>query len=238
VTLDQEIDTMSHRDRLRDVEAVLLVAATVLLVVGTSLERSQAASETRQAATVQRSAGESGEHGEHGEASEPGETAEQGQASEHGEANHDETAEAAAGGHDEAADRTGAGEELFGIDLEWVGLTVAAVVVSLLLAGLLLLTAGRPVLVAVIVALAFLALDLRESVHQASEARAGLLTIAALTALAHLGDAGLAGGRLVAPRRQTLADTNALVCGSPTVRAAHQQLRRGVGSPARPCPIL
>jgi hypothetical protein len=54
VTLDQEIDTMSHRDRLRDVEAVLLVAATVLLVVGTSLERSQAASETRQAATVQR----------------------------------------------------------------------------------------------------------------------------------------------------------------------------------------
>jgi hypothetical protein len=195
VTLDQEIDTMSHRDRLRDVAAVLLVAATVLLVVGTSLERSQAASETRQAATVQRSGSQPGEHNEAGE---QGETAE---ASEEGEGNRGETAAQAGSGHDEAAERADAREEVFGIELESVGLTVVAVVVSLLLAGLLLLAAGRPVLVAVvIVALAFAALDLRESVHQAGEARAGLVTIAALTALAHLGVAGLAGGRLVAPR--------------------------------------
>jgi cytochrome b561 len=75
-------------------------------------------------------------------------------------------------------------------------------VVSLLLAGLLLTVAGRQVLVAVVLfALAFVALDLRESVHQASEARAGLLAIALLAAVAHLGAAGLACIRLRTPRR-------------------------------------
>lgn len=88
-----------------------------------------------------------------------------------------------------------------GISLEGVGLTVTGAVVSLLLAGLLLNLAARQLLWAVVLfALAFVALDLRESVHQAREARAGLLVIALLTAMAHLGVAGLAGARLRAPR--------------------------------------
>lgn len=73
--------------------------------------------------------------------------------------------------------------------------------VSLLLAGLLLTVAGRRVLLAVVIfALVFVALDLRESVHQASEAHTGLLAIAVLAAVAHLGVAALAGVRLWAPR--------------------------------------
>jgi hypothetical protein len=51
----------------------------------------------------------------------------------------------------------------------------------------------------VILALVFAALDLRESVHQASETRAGLLTIALLAAVAHLGVAGLAGVGVLTP---------------------------------------
>src|SRR6266702_738228 len=106
-----------HRDRLRVVAAVLLVAAAVLLVVGTSLERSQAASETRQAAGVGRSRGEAGDH--------------------------NQTAEQAGSSHNEAAEHAASGEELFGIELEGVQLTVAAAVVSLLLAGLLVTVAGQ-----------------------------------------------------------------------------------------------
>jgi hypothetical protein len=88
-----------------------------------------------------------------------------------------------------------------GINPEGVGLTVTAGVASLPLAGLRLVVSGRQLLWAVMLfALAFVALDLRESVHQASEARAGLLAIALLTAVAHLGVAGLAGARLRAPR--------------------------------------
>jgi hypothetical protein len=51
-----------YRDRLRVVAAVLLVAAGVLLVVGTSLERAQATSETSAAGAAQGAPGEAGEH--------------------------------------------------------------------------------------------------------------------------------------------------------------------------------
>jgi hypothetical protein len=197
--LDQEIDTMGpHRDRLRVAAAVLLAAATLLLVVGTSLERSTAASETGQAAGVERSQGEAGEHNEAAEQT----TTTHNEATERADSSGTkETTEQAGGGHHEVAGHAESGEEVFGVDLEGVGLMVAAVVVSLLLAGLLLIVAGRQVLLAaVIFALVFVALDLRESVHQASEARAGLLAIALLTAVAHLGVAALAGVRLWAPR--------------------------------------
>lgn len=214
-----------YRDRLRVVAAVLLVAATVLLVVGTSLERSQATSETGQAGGVQREAGEHNQAAEqttttHSQVNErakgtsPKEAAEQtttspSQATEPANlTGSNEATEQAQGGHNEPAEQAGShneaaesGEELFGIDLEGVGLTVSAAVVSLLLAGLLLTVAGRQVLVAVgLFALAFVALDLRESVHQASEARAGLLAITLLAAVAHLGAAGLASIRLWTPR--------------------------------------
>jgi hypothetical protein len=190
-----------HRDRLRVAAAVLLVAATVLLVVGTFLERSQATSETRQAAVGRRAPGEASEHNQAAEqTTEPANSAGDKEAAEQAQGEHNEAAKQAGNSHDEAAEQAESGEELFGIDLESVGLTVAAAVVSLLLAGLLLTVAGRQVLLAVmVVALVFVALDVRESVHQASEARAGLLAIALLTAVAHLGVAGLAGVRLRAP---------------------------------------
>jgi hypothetical protein len=198
-----------HRDRLRVVAAVLLVAAAVLLVVGTSLERSQAASETRQAAGVGRSRGEAGDHNEaaeqtttsHSQTTEQANSTGNKEATEPAQGEHNQTAEQAGSSHNEAAEHAASGEELFGIDLEGVQLTVAAAVVSLLLAGLLATVAGRQVLLAVVIfALLFVALDLRESMHQASEAHAGLLAIALLAAVAHLGVAGLAGVRLRTPR--------------------------------------
>ena len=52
-----------YRDRLPVVAAALLVAATILFVVGTTIERSQArAGEQQAASTNERPAGEADEH--------------------------------------------------------------------------------------------------------------------------------------------------------------------------------
>jgi hypothetical protein len=77
------IDTMRpYRDRRRVVAAAMLVAATVLMVVGASLERSQTTTDRYQeAGTVQRPAGEAGEPSA-GEAGEHNEAAEQAQGGE------------------------------------------------------------------------------------------------------------------------------------------------------------
>jgi hypothetical protein len=176
----------THRDRYRVVAAALLVAATVLVVVGTSVERAQARADQHQEATeVERPGGEAGEHNE---------SAEQAQSE---QAEHSESAEQAGGE---------SGEVLFGVDLESVGLTVAAAVVSLLLAGLLLTLARTGVLLVVVVfALGFAALDVHESVHQASEARPGLVGIALLAGVLHLAVAVLAAASLRAPSRMATA---------------------------------
>jgi hypothetical protein len=92
------------------------------------------------------------------------------------------------------------------VNLESVGLTVAAAVVSLLLAVLLLVLGRREILLVVlVVALALVVLDVRESVHQASEVRHGLLAIALLAGVGHLVAAGLGAAGLRAPSRVAAA---------------------------------
>jgi hypothetical protein len=172
-----------YRDRLPVVAAVLLVAATILFVVGTSMERSQARTgEQQEASAVERPAGEAGEHRE-SEAAE-------GQSG------------AATEGNDEHASSGESGEELVGINPESAGLTAVVAAVSLLLAARLIVRPRRGQLVAVVVVvgLAFAALDVREGIHQANESNTGLLAIALVTGLLHLGAAVAAAAALRSPR--------------------------------------
>jgi hypothetical protein len=170
-----------YRARLPLVAAALLVAATILFVVGATIERSQANTrEQQEANAVERSAGEAAEHRE-AEATETkaNPTIEAGQ-------------ERRSGG--------GSGEALFGINPESAGLTAMVALASLLLATLLVLRPGKGLLVAVVVVgLVFATLDVREVIHQANESNAGLLVLAALTGLLHLGVAVAAGAGLRSP---------------------------------------
>jgi hypothetical protein len=168
------------------VAAALLVAATILFVVGTSIERSQArAGEQQAASTNERPAGEAGEHSE-AEATEGGSNA---------------TSEAT----DEHASSGESGEELLGINPESVGLTVILAAVSLLLAALLVARPRTGLLVAVVVVgLVFAVLDVREGIHQASESNTGLLVVALVTGLLHLGVAVAAAAGLRTPRAVAL----------------------------------
>jgi|RhiMethySRZTD1v2_1073278.scaffolds.fasta_scaffold220865_2 hypothetical protein len=151
-----------YRDRLPVVAAVLLVAATILFVVGTSIERSQTETgEHQEGTTVERPAAEGGEQNR------------------------------SAGGSD---------EELFGINPESAGLTAVVAAVSLLLVVLLAVRPGKGLLVTVIVVgLVFAALDVREVLRQASESNAGLLVLALITGLLHLGAAVVAAAGLRSP---------------------------------------
>jgi len=167
-----------YRDRLPIVAAALLVAATILFVVGTTIERSQASTgEGQETTTVERPAGEAGEHNEaeatQGEATTTAE----------GTGEHSSTGES--------------GKKLFGINPESAGLTTVVAVLSLLLAALLVVRPGKGLLVAVVVVgLVFAALDGREVLHQANETNTGLLVLALITGLLHLGVALGAGAGL------------------------------------------
>jgi hypothetical protein len=174
-----------YRARLPVLAAALLVAATILFVVGTTIERSQArAGQHQQTNPVEQPAGEAGE------------TAEQHE----GEATNDET-NTTTEGTEEHRSAGEAGEELLGINPEGAGPTVAVAAVSLLLAALLLARPGKGLLVAVVlVGLLFATLDGREVIHQASESNAGLLVMALVTGLLHLGVAVAAAAGLRAPR--------------------------------------
>jgi hypothetical protein len=138
-----------YRARLPVVAAVLLVAATILFVVGTTIERSQARTgEGQEATTVDQSAGEHNEP----EATQ-------------GRANTTE-------GTEEHGNAGESGEELFGINPESAGLTAAVAAVSLLLAVLLVARPGKGLLVAVaVIGLMFAALDLREGIHPGQRAQ-------------------------------------------------------------------
>ena len=174
-----------YRARLPLVVAALLVAATILFVVGTTIERSQATSREHQEANpVEQSAREAAEHRE-AEATET-------EANTTGEAGEEQ----ASGGE--------SGEELFGINPESAGLTAVVVLASLLLASLLVVRPGKGLLVAVaVVGLVFAALDAREAIHQANESNAGLLVLAVLTGLLHLSVAVVAGAGVRSPTTVT-----------------------------------
>jgi len=170
-----------YRNRLPVVAAALLVAATILFVVGTSIERSQASTgKGQETTTVERPAGEAGEHSE-------------AQATQ-GEANH------IAEGTEEHSSAGESGDELLGINPESAGLIAVVAVLSLLLAALLVVRPGKGLLVAVVVVgLVFAALDAREVLHQANESNTGLLVMALMTGLLHLGVAVVAAAGLRTP---------------------------------------
>jgi hypothetical protein len=161
--------------------AALLVAATILFMVGTTIERSQAKSGVHQEAkAVERPGGETGEHSE-AEAAE-------------GQAN------ATSEGTERNRSAGESGEELFGINPESAGLSAVVAVVSFLLAAVLVVRPGKRVLVAVVVVgLVFAALDVREVIHQANESNAGLLVMALITGLLHLSVAVVAAAGLRSP---------------------------------------
>jgi hypothetical protein len=174
-----------YRARLPVLAAALLVAATILFVVGTTIERSQArAGQHQQTNPVEQPAGGAGE------------TTEQHQ----GEATNGE-ANTTTEGTQEHHSTGESGEQLLGINPEGAGLTAAVAAVSLLLAALLLARPRKGLLVAVVlVGLLFATLDGREVIHQASESNAGLLVLALVTGLLHLGVAVAAAAGLRAPR--------------------------------------
>jgi hypothetical protein len=88
-------------------------------------------------------------------------------------------------------------ESVFGIDLEATWLIGLAGAVSVLLALAVLVARSRALLLVVAaVCIVFVALDVREVVHQLDSSSAGLVVIAVVTALGHLASGGLA-ARLV-----------------------------------------
>jgi hypothetical protein len=190
---------MARTGRLRKAAALLLVLATIVLVIGITAERSVASepaparsTETGGVIGSEQSEGASEEgvvgHDE-GEAGEGAEEAGSGEVigepeSEGEEALADEATEL----HNEAS------ETMLGINPESTGAVAAAVIISLLLTAALWFWRTPAVLfVAVVVALLFGVLDLREVMHQLSEARSGLAAIAIVAAVLHIGVALIAG---------------------------------------------
>jgi hypothetical protein len=169
-----------YRSRLPVVAAALLVAATILFVVGTTMERSQIETGAHQEAnTVERPIGEAGEHRE---------------------AEATKSQANAAEGTKDTRSPGESGEELLGINPESAGLTAVVAIVSLLLAALLVVRPGKGLLVTVVaVGLVFAALDVREVLHQGNESNAGLLVLALVTGLLHLGVAVVAAAGLRSP---------------------------------------
>jgi hypothetical protein len=168
----------------RQAAALLLILATIVLVIGTSAERSLAGATTP--AHPAESAGTVS-----GEGSEGGGEAAEGHSEEGAEKEAESQAEQATTPHDEAREAT---ETILGINPESTGAIAAVVVISLLLAAALWLSGTAGVLiVAAIFALLVAALDLREVMHQLSESRMSLAAIALVAAILHGGVAVLAG---------------------------------------------
>src|SRR4029453_17055485 len=143
------------RDRLPGVAAARLAAATILFVVGITIERSQARAGEQQAASMgERPAGEAGEHSE-AEATEGGSNPTSEATEEHSSAGE-------------------SGEELLGIKPESAGLSAVVAAAALLLAALLVARPRRGLLVAVVVVgLVSAALDVvRASTRPANPTRA------------------------------------------------------------------
>jgi hypothetical protein len=148
----------------------LVVAATAVFVVGTSIERHES---KREAAPGREASG----HGEAG-------------SSAGGESSAQHAAEGTPGAHETHAELNP-----LGIDIEAPGFVALAAVLSL---GLVAAGWWRLRWVALLLALAammlvFGALDVREVFHQHDEARAGLASLAGVVAALHFAAAALAG---------------------------------------------
>jgi hypothetical protein len=161
--------------------AAVILAATVLFVVGIVIENGEADEHGDE--TVAHASGE-------GLAEEAGESAE----GEAGEAS-ESTATTTEADEEEDEDE----ERVLGIDLESTPFVILAVVVSLGLATAVWIAPARELffaLVAVALAMiAFAALDIAEVFHQIDESKGGIAALAGLVALLHLG-AGFLAARL------------------------------------------
>jgi hypothetical protein len=166
---------MRSTGQLRRALAALILASAVLFAIGSAIERHTGNEKGEHSAAAEHSGSESsGESGEEGHHPEGGGAAEQGGA----------TRES----HKESS------EDILGIDPEATGLVVAAIAVGVLLAlAVWFLDSGLVLLAVVGFGLVFAVFDVREVVHQLDESHAGLVAIAAVLAVLHLGIAALAG---------------------------------------------
>ena len=144
--------------------ALLIVVATVLFVVGVSIEK--------------------GDEDEHAEPTGIEEAQVEGVGKGEGEEAHAE--EVTEAGEEE--------ESLLGINTESTGLIVLAVASSLLLAAAVWLRPKVGWLLGLVARamVAFAALDVREAIHQADESESALAVLAVIVALLHLGAGGWA----------------------------------------------
>jgi hypothetical protein len=149
---------------------VLLIGSAILFLVGSTIERNQRHHETAPAKSSEGSGGEKSKSGETGaEGSKPS-----------------KSHAAQAGGE--------AGATILGVNTESLALSIVAVVLSFLLAGMVWL-GGWPRLVLLAVlgfGLVFAAGDGRELVHQLDESNTGLASVAVILLVLHLAVAGLA----------------------------------------------
>lgn len=165
----------------RQVIAGLLITAAALFVIGVSAEGNEdthtdeptsEAAETNQREEATEAAGEAAEAHAENEAGKQSEAREQQEAAEEGEKDE---------------------QVVLGLDPESPLLVGAAVVVSILLAGLTLARRDRRLLLTVAVfAGAFAVLDAAEMVHQLDEDNTGLAVLATVIAVLHAGAALLA----------------------------------------------
>ena len=164
-----------HVTRLRALLAVLLAGSAILFLIGSTIERSHRHQEEIGAAgTARASTGEGSESSGEGSESQT----------------HSDTGATETGYHE-------SGARILGVDTESLALSIAAVVVSLLLAAAVVLERGRRsklVLLGVVgFGLVFAAGDARELVHQLDESNNGLAAVAAVLLALHLGISALAG---------------------------------------------
>jgi len=150
--------------------AALLIGSAILFLVGSTIERNHRHHETAAAKTSEVSGGEKSTNGETGgEGSKPSES------------------------HTRPVSGE-AGAKILGVNTESLALSIIAVVLSFLLAGLIWLGAWpRLVRVAWLAfGRVFAAGDGRELLHQLTESNAGLASVAPILLVLHLAMAGLA----------------------------------------------
>lgn len=161
--------------------AFLLVVSAIVFAVGVAIERSQGHTEATST----------------GASSTAPEGSAEGEAAEHG-------------GTTATATTTEAGntdsETLFGVNTESIPLVIFAVLVSLALAVAVVLSPKPGVLAIIFVtALAAVAFDVREAIHQADESRQTVMAFAIAAAALHAAAAAFAGVAIVRQRTALLS---------------------------------
>jgi hypothetical protein len=182
---------LTQRTLRRSIAAVLVVSAA-LFAVGSHIERSKAAGEAAAKPADAQRASRTASQPSAGEAAHKGESGSETRSSAE-RPGHEGTSERHAETHREA--------KLLGVNPEAVGLVIAAVVASVLLALAIWMRRIAVVLVAIVgFGLVFAAFDVREVLHQADESRTNLIAIASVLIGLHLLAAALAGAALITGR--------------------------------------